>query len=185
MRRKLVLGMMALALPVGLVVVMGAGSATASANAAGKGTYNCTKVAGTISFKPPLKTKAQTVTETVKVTSTGCKGGTPNVASTTGTSTSTKKNQSCTGLASSTPFSVKLSYTNGASASQLAGTAKPSISGTGVITFVITGKTTLSYPSTSTVAKGVVKQTESQLLTACTGAGVSSITITSGSITKA
>jgi hypothetical protein len=164
-------------------LTMGAGIATASANVTGTGTYNCSKVTGTITFKPPLKNTKQTVTTTVKASASGCVGGKPAVVSTTSSSVTTKTGQSCAGLASSTPFSVKTTYTNGATPSTLSGTAKPVISGTSV-TFVITGKTTGSYPSASTVAKGKLKQTTTQLATMCGTTGVSMINIISGTITK-
>jgi hypothetical protein len=183
LRRKLIFGLVALLAPLGTAVGMGAGTASAHANVTGKGTYNCTKETGTISFSPPLKFTAQTVKTTVKTSASGCTGGTPKVLTEAGNSVTTKPNQSCTGLAGSTPFTIKLTYSNGAAASTLTGTAKGG--GTGAATFTITGKTTGSYASASTTAKATLKQTTSQLATLCGGAGISTLNIVSGTVTKA
>jgi hypothetical protein len=161
---------------------MGAGPATAHANVTGRGTYNCTKETGTISFSPPLKSATQTVKTTVKTTASGCTGGTPKVVTVAGNSVTTKAS-SCGGLAGSTPFSIKLTYTNGAVPTTLTGTAKGGV-GTAV-TFTITGKSTGSYPSLTTTAKATLKQTATQLATACGGSGISILNIVSGTLTKA
>jgi hypothetical protein len=183
MRRRIMLGSAAILASAMTALTMGAGSASARANVTGSGTYNCSKVSGTITFKPPLKFTAQTVTTTVKTLSSGCVGGKPAVTSEMSNSVTTKPNQSCAGLVGSTPFTIKSTYTNGAIPSTLSGTAKPVISGT-TVTFTITGKTSGSYPSLSTVAKAVIKQTTTQLNTACGSTGVATINIVSGTITK-
>jgi hypothetical protein len=148
----------------------------------GTGTYNCTKETGTITFSPPLKNATQTVKTTVKTTASGCTGGTPKVLTASANSVTTKAS-SCGGLAGSTPFTIKTSYTNGAVPSTLTGTAKGGV-GTQV-TFTITGKTTGSYPSLTTTAKATLKQTVAQLAAACGGSGISTLNIISGTITKA
>jgi hypothetical protein len=177
--------LVALLAPLGTAVGMGAGTASAHANVTGKGTFNCTKETGTITFKPPLKAKAATVTTTVVTTTSGCKGGTPAVTSFKGNEVMTKANSSCGSFAASSSFSIKLTYTNGAATSTLSGTAKPTI-GT-PLSFTITGKTTGSYASAKTTAKAILKQTAANLATDCsaTGPGIAVLNITGGNVTGA
>jgi len=78
MRRKILMGVLALALPIGTVITL---QGTASAGkVTGTGNPTCT-FGGTISFNPPL-TQAGTPgvkkeTTTVSANLTGCSGGTP------------------------------------------------------------------------------------------------------------
>lgn len=178
--RKVMLAAMALLLPIGSAVAMGAGPAAARANGLGKGTYSCTKEAGTITFSPPLTFTAKVTKTTVKTTASGCKGGTPAVTAQASSSITTKSS-SCTGLAGSTAFSITTTYTNGSTPSTLSGTAKGST--TNPVNFTITGKTTGSYASAKTTAKAVLNLTTTQLASECGSKGITTIKIVSGTIT--
>jgi hypothetical protein len=183
--RKLVLGLALFVLPVGLLAT--ANAAQAGANVTGKGLVNCTKITGTISFKPALSLKAQTVTTTIKSTATGCSGtASPKVISSTSTSSSTKANQTCLNLKGTNAANFKTTYVSspaGVAGSTFAGTSSPSkATGNQQAGFTLKGKVTGSYPSTTTTATATLKQTVNQITASCTGAGVTTLNIVAGTI---
>ncbi len=184
MRHKLVLGLMALALPLGLVVTMGTGPATASANVAGTGTYSCSHLTGTISFNPPLTFTAKIETTTVNATATTCKGGHPvPVKAISKSTTKGTKPSSCTTLqTATTAVKFNTTYSPVVTPSVFTGTAKGGSSGTTAF-FNVSGKVTGSYPSAVAKAHAVIKQTVTQIATMCNTTGVKTLNIASGTVT--
>jgi len=182
--RKLIIGVAAIGMPLTVMsTVVGIGAAWAST---GTGTYNCSKVSGTITFKPPLTNKGgKAEVTTVKTTASTCSGtAKPKPTKVTGTATIKSSSNACANLAGSKAISLKLTYSPTVTASTLTGSASESISGTSV-TFLVSGKVTGSYPSSSASGKGKLKQTTSQLATACASStGLKSATIASGSLTN-
>jgi len=186
----------ALALPLVTVVALGSTTAGASSRTGttGTGTVSCTKIKGTITFKPPL-TNTGTATEntTVKITVSGCTGGTPkpkkgSVKEDISTATSTN---SCLSLNNSSPETLNVKW----SPASIAGTTT-SFSGymagsnmAGDEGFVLpnsggTGTATGSYPTGSATASAYSNETESQITAACgTTAGLKKLKVTSGSAT--
>jgi hypothetical protein len=161
--------------------VVGVGAAFA---ATGTGTFGCSKVGGLITFTPPLKNggvSAETVK--VKATATTCSGtANPKPTKVTATATIHSSNNSCAGLAGARPISVHLTYSPVVTASTLSGTANETISGQQVA-FTFSGTVTGSYPSGSASGSGKIKQTLSQIGTACgSTAGLKSLTIAGGSL---
>jgi hypothetical protein len=188
MFRKIMLGVCAVGLPIGLLAVVVAPSvASASVTKNGTGNYNCTKITGTISFNPALTLTgtAKTETVTIKASSTGCSGGTPAVTKNTGTevkkTTGTDEN-ACGTLASPSSADLKITYSNGAAASTVKGSTSTGTAGNGDSEFIISPATvTGSYPSTTGSITAVLSQTESQILAQCNRkAGVKSLKIASG-----
>jgi hypothetical protein len=188
MFRKMMLGVCAVGLPIGLLAVVVAPSvASASVAKTGTGTYSCTKITGTISFNPALVTSGTSKTETVtiKATSTGCSGGSPAVTKNTGTetkkTTGTDEN-ACATLASPSSASLKITYTNGAAASTLKGSTSSGTAGNGDAEFIINpAKVTGSYKTSSGSITAVLSQSETAILAQCgRKAGVKSLKIASG-----
>ncbi len=191
MFRKIILGVCAVGLPIGLLAVVVAPSvASASVTKTGTGTYSCTKITGTISFKPALLLTGTSSTETVtiKATSTGCTGGTPGVTKNTGTetkkTTGTDEN-ACGTLSTPSSAKLKIAYTNGASASTLTGMTSTGTSGSGKSEFIINpAKVTGSYATTTGSITAVLSDSESQILALCNRkTGVTSLKIASGTAT--
>ncbi len=187
MRRKLILGVAALALPLGMVATLGAGSATANANGTGTGVYSCTKLTGTISFNPPLKLTGQIETTTVKAVASGCKGtAKPGVLTATSSSvTKGTKPSSCATLAAGATTAVKFTQTytpSGTAPSTFTGSAVGATSGQ-TVSFNVTGSVTGSYKSAAAKAHAVLKQTSSQIGSMCS-AGVKTLNIASGTVTN-
>ena len=184
MRRKFVLAMLAMALPFGLAVTMGIGPATARANTTGTGTYNCSKLIGTISFNPPLTFTAKIETTTVSATASTCKGGHPvPVSATSKSTTKGTKPSSCTTLqTATTAVKFTTTYNPVVTPSTFTGTAKGGSSGSTAF-FNVTGKVTGSYPSTTAKAHAVIKQTVAQIAAMCTGTGIKTLNIASGTVT--
>jgi hypothetical protein len=182
MRRKLLLGAIALILPIGSVISIGAGSANAHANVTGTGTFGCSKITGTITFKPPLTLTAKTVTITSKSMSTGCKGtAKPLPTSTSSVSSSTTANASCTALGNGSKVKFTTTYLPaGIAPSQFTGTNTPSAKTAKPLYFTLKGVVTGSYPSKTASAKAILKETYNQLVAACTGPGLSIIHIIAG-----
>jgi len=180
----LIIGVAAVGMPLAVMsTVIGVGAAWATT---GTGTYNCTKVTGSVSFSPPLKnggTSAETTT--VSATVTGCTGGSPKPTKVAGKGTIHSSTNDCANLAHPQTVSLPLTNTPAVSPkSVLKATTGESISGSS-ITFTLTGSVTGSYPSSSASAKGKIKQTTVQVGTACgSSAGLKSVTISSGSATK-
>jgi hypothetical protein len=191
MVRRIMLGVLAVALPVGLLaVVVAPNLAAASPAKTGTGTYKCTKITGTITFTPPLTlTSMGTVKETTKISasSSGCSGGSPAVKSDKGTETEVatgKGDGNCSSLSTTKGNTTDLTvaYTNGASNSTLKGTAKGGTAKNGDEEFVIKNATvTGSYASKTADVTAVLSQTESQIAAQCgKSAGLKTLTIASG-----
>ncbi len=184
--KKLVLGIALFAMPVGLLAGVGSNAASASANVTGKGLVNCSKITGTITFKPALGLTAKTVTTTIVSTATGCTGGTPKVVSSKSTSSSTKANQTCANLQGTNAANFNTTYVSspaGVAPSKFAGTSSSNgATGNQHAGFKLKGKVTGSYPSTTTTASATLQQTVNQIIASCSGAGLSKLNIISGSI---
>jgi hypothetical protein len=186
MLRKIMLGVLAVGLPVGLLAVVVTPSLASASPAAktGKGTYNCKKITGTLTFSPPLTntgTKAEKVA--IKTTSSSCKGGTPAVTKSSATATLKLSTNSCSGLAGgSNAVTLKITYTNGASASTYKATSSGGISGTKA-TFTTTGNVTGSYPAMGATSTANIKQSVATIENECSKSGVKSLTISSGTST--
>jgi len=182
--RKIIIGVAAIGMPLAVMnTVVGVGAAFA---ATGTGTYGCTKVAGTITFTPPLKNNGVSA-ETVKVkaSATTCTGGTPKPTKVTATATIHSSNNSCAGLAGARPITVHLTYSPVVTASTLSGTANESITGSQVA-FNFSGTVTGSYPSGSASGSGKIKQTVSQIGASCASTtGLKSLTIAGGNLMSA
>jgi len=176
--RRIATGVVAIGLPLAIMTtVVGVGAAWATT---GTGFVSCSKITGTITFKPALKNGGTSKeTTTTKTTETGCSGGTPNPTKVTGVSTHTSTNNSCTGLASASSVTIKLTYTPTVSPSTFTGTATPTTSPPG---FKLSGSVSGSYAAPTASATVVLKQTEAQILAACkSSGGLKSLTIKSGS----
>lgn len=126
--RKLVLGCAALALPVGMLTMVGVQAASAgSPPATGAGTVSCTGATGLLGFKPPLTfTGASPETASVKVTLHGCHAaGTTNVTTAnfngSGKGTISVGNNNCTSLAGTQAVtgSVSIKWTGKAGTAKL------------------------------------------------------------------
>jgi len=186
------LGALAVALPVGLLTVVVAPNLAAAASVAttGTGQYKCSNITGTITFSPPLTlTSSGTVTETTKIksSSSGCTGGSPAVASSTGS-----ENEAATGKglgnckslfnhkAAEPDLTTK--YSNGASNSTIEGGASSGTAPNGNAEFVIEDATvTGSYPSKKADLTAVLSVTPDQIGAKCGSAGgLSKLTIVSG-----
>ncbi len=183
--RKLILGALALVLPIGTAVTLSAAPATAGANVVtGKGTYSCSKLLGTITFTPPIKNSAQTVKTSVISTASTCKGtDKPVITSAKSTSVSSKVGATCAGLTQQAATKFHTTYLPaGIAPSVLTGTT--SSGGTSPVSFNVAGKVTGSYPSATAKAHAVIKETISQILAACGGTGLKTLHIISGSVTN-
>jgi hypothetical protein len=112
--RKLLMSSSAIALAVGVMATLGAGSAFAgSPPVAGTGTVSCTSAAGSLKFSPPLNfTGGSAETVKVKVTLGGCSnsGGNVTTPSFSGKASGTIDTSSndCTNLEGTQPVSGSL-----------------------------------------------------------------------------
>jgi hypothetical protein len=162
----------------------------------GTGTLTKCTMGGTVTFKPALKTSAQTVTTTIKV-SVACSGGTgdgANVVSGSSLGTETKSGQSCGSLGGTTTHNIKdktswvvktgkrpINPSNG-TLTKVTTTINNS---TGAISFAATGKVNSgSFTGRSIAAKALIKETFQQVATQCGGAGVSTLHIKPASTIK-
>jgi hypothetical protein len=191
MFRRIILGALAVALPVGLLsAVVAPNLAAASTATTGTGTYKCSDITGTITFSPPLTlTSSGTVTETTKIksSSSGCTGGSPAVASSTGS-----QNKAATGKGlgnckslednKAAPPDITNKYSNGASNSTIKGGASSETAPNGNAEFVIENATvTGSYPSKKADITVVLSVNADQIGAECASAGgLSKLTIASG-----
>jgi len=116
--KRLLMGLVAAAVPVGLVATIGVGAAVAGAPppVTGTGTVSCTGAAGKVSFSPPLTGAGPTSpdTATIAVTLKGCTasaGSNVTSASFTGkvAGSITTPSQNCTGLVGTNNVSGTLS----------------------------------------------------------------------------
>jgi hypothetical protein len=176
--------------------MIGVGSASAArTNPAGTGTVTCSKIKGTITFKPALKNggSAHEVT-TIKVTVSGCSGGTPNPSKgsvkqviSSGTSTN-----NCTSLSTSQPESLTVKWAPASinpSTSSYSGYTVGT-AGNGHSEFILpdtggTGSTIGSFAEGSgSTATAVLNKSAAQIAAACgTTAGEKKLSITSGTTT--
>jgi hypothetical protein len=184
--RKMLLGVAAIALPLGVlaVAIQPTMASAASPKTVGTGTYNCKDITGTLKFNPPLTLAGGASSETVTVTtsSTSCKGGTPKVKTSASSATFTTDSNACSSLSTGQSFSTAITYTNGASSSTFAGTSSSS---TGPpVSFTVTGTVTGSYPSSTASTTVNLQQTETQIINKCQSTkGLKKLTIASGTST--
>ena len=199
--RKLAIGVMAIGMPIAVMsTIVGVGAAQALVT--GTGTLKCTKIAGTVTFKPPLKGTTQnnnTETQTYKLTATGCKPSGSNITKVTKgvvSQTIHTTDTSCYGLihGSATGFNFTAVWTSTPAA------ANSGIAFSGDTPVVVGGKAGFKLPNTggssavtgsfpggdggmTSSAEGVTSQTATQLLAPCsTSAGLKTIKITKGSL---
>jgi hypothetical protein len=187
-----VLGALAVALPVGILTVAVVPNLAAAAPLAktGTGTYHCSDITGTITFSPPLTLSSKgTVTETTKVksTSSGCAGGSPVVVSALGSENVKATGRglgNCSSLSNgkASEPDITTKYSNGASKSVLIGEAESGTAANGDAEFVIKNATvTGSYPSKKADITSVLSENEDQIGAQCESpGGLSKLTISSG-----
>jgi hypothetical protein len=192
MLRRIMLGALAVALPVGLLTLIVAPNLAAAASLAkiGTGTYNCSDITGTITFSPPLTlTSKGTATETITYTfnSSGCTGGSPAVASSMGLSKKTRTSKgigNCSSLSNGKSPAPRFTteYSNGTSNSKITGGASGGTAPNGNAEFVQKHATvTGSYPSTTAATTAVLSETDAQIGAKCgSKRGLSTLTIVSG-----
>jgi len=138
--RRLVLGCAVLALPVGMITVVGVQSASAgSPPVTGTGTVSCTGATGQLGFKPPLNfTGGSAETASVKVTLHGCSVSGSNVTHSnfngSGKGSLSTATNNCTSLAGTQPVSgsVTIKWTGKAGTAKLINTTLTLTSITGV-----------------------------------------------------
>jgi hypothetical protein len=194
MLRRIMLGALAVALPVGLLTLTVAPNLAAAASLAkirtGTGTYNCSDITGKITFSPPLTlTSKGTATETItyKFSSSGCTGGSPAVASSMGLSEKTRTSKgigNCSSLSNGKSPAPRFTteYSNGASNSKITGGASGGTAPNGNAKFVQKNATvTGSYPSTTADTTAVLSVTDAEIGAQCgSKGGLSTLTIVSG-----
>lgn len=192
MHHRIMLGALAVALPVGLfaVVVVPNLAAAASIATTGTGQYHCSDITGTITFSPPLTlTSKGSVTETLRIKSfsSGCTGGSPAVSSGTGSEDATLTGNglgNCKSLSNgkaAEPFIIT-KYSNGAADSATKGPAYSMTAANGNLEFVIAdAAVTGSYPSKTADITSVLNENGDQIGAKCESAGgLSKLTIASG-----
>jgi hypothetical protein len=195
--RKFVLTASALALPLTLVAVLNVGAGVASAKGAPinqPGTVSCSEISGTITFNPPLTlTGSSTENAKVDITVKKCSvsGGTVKPKKGVVDEPLATGTNNCASLENSmaetltidwapaskiNPTTASFSgYTTGTNSKQDEGFILPNSGGT--------GSAVGSYAQASGVtAAAYTNETETQLTAACSGAGISSLKITSGTI---
>ncbi|HEY1739516.1 MAG TPA: hypothetical protein VGI86_12435 [Acidimicrobiia bacterium] len=165
-------------------------AASAAAPVNGTGTVTKCKFSGAATLSPPLTTTMAPVTTTIKGTLT-CNGGTGSGKTLSGGSllASEKKVQNCTSLAASSAHKIASTVTwKVKSGSPVLSPSKglltkmaPTVKGQAV-TVDITGKDTSGSfskaPLNDVLLHGVVKQTVTQLLSACSSkAGLKQLTL--------
>jgi hypothetical protein len=191
MLRKIMLGVCAVGLPLGLLAVVVAPSvASASVTKNGTGTYSCTKITGTLTYNPPISNASTATKETltVKIKASGCSGGSPAVAALSASMTHVSKGSgvgTCGSALGGGSADLKVAYTNGAAASTITGTITPGSTMSGKADFTVNpAKVTGSYPTTTADVAADLSQTETQILAACgKKTGVKTLKITAGTAT--
>ena len=147
--RKLIIGVVAIGMPVAVMsTIVGVGAAQALVT--GTGTLKCTKIAGTVTFKPPLKGTTlnnNTETQTYKLTATGCKPSGSNITKVTKgvvSQTIHTTDTSCHGLidGSATGFNFTAVWTSTPAA------ANSGIAFSGDTPVVVGGKAGFKLPNT-------------------------------------
>jgi hypothetical protein len=185
------------------VVALAGAFAAMPANAVtpvnGTGTLTKCTMGGTVTFKPALKTAAQTVTTTITV-AVKCSGGTgdgANVVSGSSKGTETKTGQSCGSLGGTTTHSIKDTTSwvvktgkrpINPSKGTLTSVTTTINNSTGAITFDAKGKVNSGSfsksPLNDIAAHALVKETFQTVATQCGGAGVSTLHIKPASTFK-
>jgi len=181
--RKLIIGVAAVGMPLTVMsTVIGVGAAWAGA---GTGTYNCTKVTGTITFSPALK-NGGTSPETTKITTSAssCTGGSPKPTKVTGAATILSSTNNCSNLGVSMPVTLTLTNTPAVSPKSVLNATDSEVVTSKTITFKLTGSVTGSYASGSATGSGLLTQTPAQVAASCAGSGLTKVTIKSGKLTK-
>jgi hypothetical protein len=194
--RKLVMGVAAVGLPLGVLsTVVGTGAAFAGGSIQ-PGTLTCTAIKGTVSFKPTLTMTPQTVKTTIKITVSGCtpSGGGATPTKGTASSSSTTAGQTCTSLAtgSTTPqtLTTKWSPTSIAPSTVTFSGYNPATNGMGDEGFSLpnTGGSASGSGSymdgdsgASSTAVAYTNLTEAKLAADCAGKGFKKLSIKSGS----
>ena len=181
--RKIIIGVAAVGMPLTVMsTVIGVGAAWAGA---GTGNYSCTKVTGTISFKPALNnTGGKAEVTTVATTASSCTGGTPTPTKVTGKATIKTSSNLCSNLGTSQPVTLALTNTPAVSPkSTLHATDSEVVTST--ITFDLTGTVSGSYTSSSASGSGLLAQSTATVAKDCASkTGLTKVTIKSGKLTN-
>jgi hypothetical protein len=184
--RKIILAAGAVILPLASIGVIGIGTASAArSNVTGSGLVKCTKIAGTITFSPPVtNTGTAPETTTVHATATKCKGGSPKPTKVTSTATITGGVNSCGAVASASAPTLTGTYTPASIAPSSTSGGTETETTAGGLGFKITGATTTgSFPSTTTNITVVTTETIAKFGAACNSpGGLASLKIKKGSV---
>ncbi|MFZ0668623.1 MAG: hypothetical protein WAM97_22930, partial [Acidimicrobiales bacterium] len=128
--RKIALGAVALAFPLGILAVAAAPSiASATTLKTGTGTYGCSTLTGTIKFNPPLSSSGTATSDAVTATvdASGCKGTgeKPKVTTSTSVGHATIDSNNCSALESGglPPVTFTITYPNAAPSTYVATTS--------------------------------------------------------------
>ena len=157
--RKIVIGVAAIGSPFTVMsTVVGVGAAWA---VTGTGHVSCSKIMGTLTFKPPLKMVVRPPKSPPQRPLRPDAAGAPNPTKVMGVSTHKGANNSCANLGSATAVTIKLTYSPSVTASTFKGTATGTTSPPG---FTLSGSVTGSYASTSASATVLLKQTSAGIL---------------------
>lgn len=195
--RKLVMGVAAVALPLGVMTtVVGIGAAGAKATNQ-PGTLDCALITGTVTFTPKLTNTPTTVKTVTKTKLTNC---TPSTGlkpkSGASSSTTTTANDDCAMLAagSTTPFTLTTKWAPATKIKPTKSTVSgisPATNGAGDAGFQLpnepggtssgTGSYLGSDGGTTGSAQAFTSETSTQIGATCTTTGLASLTITSGS----
>ena len=197
--RKFVMGAAAILLPLSLISMIGVTAASAKAGAINQpGTLTCAKVTGTISFSPPLITGGTAKTDNISVSASLKKcsvggGGTVKAAKGTATASYSSSGNNCTSLAapSTTPITFNVTWAPASKIKPTSITFPGSTPTTGTNPGFKLGPATSgagSYPGSdnfkSSTSSSTLKQTTAQITAMCSGAGVSTLNIKSGTSTS-
>lgn len=185
--RKVIIGIAAVGMPLTVMsTVIGVGAAWA---VTGTGTYSCTKVTGTITFKPPLTNSGTSAeTTTVATTASTCSGtASPKPTKIVGKATIKSSTNSCGNLANPQTVTLKLTNTPKVSPASVLHATSSEVIASGKVTFDLTGYVSGSYSTSSgsSTGSGLLKQTAAQISKSCgSSAGLKSVSIKSGKLTN-
>ena len=185
--RRIALTALAVAVPAMAVGTLSAGASTAT-KIKFTGTISCT-VKGSLTAVPPITTSSASHTFTLAATLSGCSGSTSQGgvtitgASLKATASATASCTSLTGIAPAGNIYWKANLPGAAATKISFSNAGDSISSTGIITVTLPGSggtstASGSFAGTTSTATAVLDQTESSLISACFGTGVSKLTFT-------
>jgi len=181
--RKIILSVAVIGMPLAVMsTVIGVGAAWAGA---GTGNYGCTKVTGTITFKPALNnTGGKAEVTTIATTASSCTGGSPTPTKVTGKATVKTSSNLCSNLKNSQAVTLALTNTPAVSPkSTLHATSSEVVTST--ITFDLNGTVSGSYASGSASGSGLLTQSAATVGKDCASkAGLSKVTIKSGKLTN-